>query len=170
MKESLQSEEGGYPLLRSCFYRGSAGFTLVEIMITVAIIGILAAIAIPQYVKYTKRARTAEAMSHVNMIYAALADWYSNPDLGNGLFLSATTEHDNTVGSRTFAHHFPAEAQWLNNGDLNYEYAFSSTTALSGGTVPLVTATARRAGAVFGVTIQTLGGGEATIASISANY
>ncbi len=40
--------------------RSSAGFTLIELMITVAIIGILAAIAYPSYTEYVKKTRRAE--------------------------------------------------------------------------------------------------------------
>ena len=52
-------------------FKGQQGFTLIELMIVVAIIGILAAIAIPNFLRYQAKSRQAEAKTNLGAMFVA---------------------------------------------------------------------------------------------------
>ena len=56
--------------------RNSTGFTFIELMIVITIIGVLAAIAIPNYTVYRNRARYTEVMTLVEPVKKTVGEYY----------------------------------------------------------------------------------------------
>lgn len=80
--------------------RVQQGFTLIELMIVVAIIGILAAVAIPAYSDYTARSQVSEAVSLTSALKTPLAEYYADKGyMPATLLLVSSTSGGKYVGS-----------------------------------------------------------------------
>jgi len=83
--------------------RKKEGFTLIELMIVVAIIGILAAIAIPAFINYVKRSKTSEAGSNLKALFTGAATYYEAENWSTGMIAPGSTATSSTACTVTTA-------------------------------------------------------------------
>jgi type IV pilus assembly protein PilA len=107
------------------------GFTLIEVMIVVAILGILAALAVPQYQTFTTRARISEGLVLLGPVKLAVAEYYAShgrlPDVPGNNWLALLRELGLNVSavsgaaSGSFVNRI-----WWNNGEkeIRIRYGF----------------------------------------------
>jgi prepilin-type N-terminal cleavage/methylation domain-containing protein len=74
--------------------KNAKGFTLVEIMIVVAIIGLLAAIAVPNFVQARQSARTNACINNLRLVDAAKEQYALESNLDDGDAIAAGTDLD----------------------------------------------------------------------------
>jgi type IV pilus assembly protein PilA len=97
------------------------GFTLIELMIVVAIIGILAAIAIPAYQDYTIRAQVTEGLNLASAIKASVSEFYAQNGVWPTAIGPSTTA--GTLGMDTNPSGKYVSALTITNGTIHIFYS-----------------------------------------------
>jgi type IV pilus assembly protein PilA len=119
--------------------RHTAGFTLIELMIVVAIIGILAAIAIPNFLKFQAKSKQAEAKVNLSGIFVAQSSYFST----NDTYASFTDIgfYSSEAAARLYTYRDGVEVQPGKNGAEAYSgaavvgYTADGFTATAAGTI-----------------------------------
>ncbi len=108
------------------------GFTLIELMIVVAIIGILAAIAIPQYQNYTARAQVSEGFSLTSGLRTDIGEWVAQ----NGSLPGEDQGGTRFEGIDSDAGQYVASYTW-NAGEEQIDVVFESDSAVGNNTLEI---------------------------------
>jgi type IV pilus assembly protein PilA len=128
--------------------RAQRGFTLIELMIVVAIIGILAAIAIPQYQDYVTRSRWSDNLTVVGPLKQAFGECYQNrPVAGVVGTAGLLAPCDTTVAMAA------AAEGWLPTGttDASFTGRYVTSVTTAGGVIT-ITGNAQAGGCVVTLT------------------
>jgi type IV pilus assembly protein PilA len=112
------------------------GFTLIELMIVVAIIGILAAIAIPAYQDYTIRSQVTEGLNLAGSVKAAVAETYADRGAWPENNLEAGIVDDTGAAVEPSGKYVTGIA--ISNGTINITYGGQSNENIDGDVLSLV--------------------------------
>ena len=107
------------------------GFTLIELMIVVAIIGILASIAIPSYQSYTIRAQVSEGLNLTGPVKSAVIEYFND----HGNFPADNTDAGLYVAT-SYSGGF-VESITVNGANVSIEYGNRANSRIRGRTVVL---------------------------------
>ncbi|MFZ5786761.1 MAG: type IV pilin protein [Acidobacteriota bacterium] len=77
------------------------GFTLIELMIVVVILGVLAAVAIPAFLKYIRRAKTSEAEEKLSALFRSSSSYFSQEQVGRGALAVAIAQQFPVTAAET---------------------------------------------------------------------